>query len=67
MEQGYDAVNEANERLRNALSKLKEARQIQKVFMGLGKELSFGSSQEEFLQIIVDAVEALSFKPIGQP
>lgn len=59
MEQGYDPVNEANERLRNALSKLKEARQIQKVFMGLGKELSFGSSQEEFLQIIVDAVEAL--------
>jgi PAS domain S-box-containing protein len=59
MEQGYDPINEANERLRNALSKLKEARQIQKVFMGLGKELSFGSSQEEFLQIIVDAVEAL--------
>jgi PAS domain S-box-containing protein len=59
MEQGYDPINEANERLRNALSKLKEARQIQKVFMGLGKELSFGSSHEEFLQIIVDAVEAL--------
>jgi two-component system NtrC family sensor kinase len=59
MEQGYDPINEANERLRNALSQLKEARQIQKVFMGLGKELSFGSSQEEFLQIIVDAVQAL--------
>lgn len=59
MERGYDPVDEANERLRNALSQLKEARQIQKVFMGLGKELSFGSSQEEFLQIIVAAVEAL--------
>jgi PAS domain S-box-containing protein len=59
MEPGYDPVNEANERLRNALSKLKEARQIQKVFMGLGKELSFGSSQEKFLRIIVDTVEAL--------
>ena len=30
MEQEYDPVNEANERLRNALSHLKEARQIQK-------------------------------------
>lgn len=59
MNQKRDTVDEANQRLRNALSQLKEARQIQKVLMGLGKELSLGCSQEEFLQIVVEAVKSL--------
>ncbi|MBW1870817.1 MAG: PAS domain S-box protein [Deltaproteobacteria bacterium] len=59
MAQDYDPINEANERLKNALAQLKEARKIHKVFMSLGKELSLGSSQEVFLAIIVDAVKSL--------
>jgi len=59
MDKEYDLIDEANERLRNALSQLKEARQIHKAFMSLGKELSLGSSQEVFLGIIVDAVRTL--------
>ncbi|MBN2495063.1 MAG: PAS domain-containing protein [Deltaproteobacteria bacterium] len=59
MEQGYDPIGEANERLRDALAQLKHARQVQKVFMGLGKELSLGAGQEEILSMIVDSVRAL--------
>ncbi len=59
MNQKHDAIDEANQRLRNALSQLKEARQIQKVLMGLGKELSIGCSQEEFLYTVVEAVRSL--------
>jgi PAS domain S-box-containing protein len=56
---GYDPIGEANERLRNALAQLKYARQVQKVFMDLGKGLSLRSSQEEILARIVEAVQSL--------
>ncbi len=59
VEQGYDPIGEANERLRNALAQLKYARQVQKVFMDLGKNLSLKASQEEILAMIVEAVQAL--------
>jgi two-component system, NtrC family, sensor kinase len=59
MDRDYDPIDEANERLLNALTQLKEARQIHKAFMSLGKELSLGSSQEVFLGIIAEAVKSL--------
>lgn len=55
----YDLIEEANQRLLNALTQLKEARQIHKAFMSLGQELSLGSRQEVLLKIISDAVRAL--------
>ena len=59
VDRGYDPIEEANERLRNALAQLKHARQVQKVFMDLGKGLSLRSSQEEILGMIVGAVQNL--------
>ena len=59
MEQSYDPIDEANERLRDALAQLKYARQVQRVFMGLGKALNLGTSQEEILGIIVDSIKSL--------
>ncbi len=58
-EQEYDPVVEANERLIHALSQLKEARQVQKIFMGLGKVLSLGASQEEWMELLAGAVQSL--------
>jgi len=55
----YDPIEEANERLLNALAQLKEARQIHKAFMSLGKELSVGSGQEVLLGVICEAVRSL--------
>ncbi|HOX42100.1 MAG TPA: ATP-binding protein [Myxococcota bacterium] len=59
LEPGYDPIDEANERLRNALTQLKQARLVQKVFMGLGKALTLGASQEDILGTIVEAVRSL--------
>jgi len=59
LEPGYDPIDEANERLRNALTQLKQARLVQKVFMGLGKALNLGASQAEILGTIVEAVRSL--------
>ncbi len=58
-EHGYDPIAEANERLRNALTQLKHARQIQKVFMDLGKGLGLHARREEILAMIVDALHSL--------
>ncbi len=55
----YDPIEEANQRLLNALTQLKEARQIHKAFMSLGQELSLGSRQEVLLKIISEAVRSL--------
>jgi PAS domain S-box-containing protein len=54
-----DPIEEANERLRNALTQLKQARLVQKVFMGLGKALNLGASQADILGTIVEAVRSL--------
>jgi two-component system, NtrC family, sensor kinase len=59
LEPGYDPIDEANERLRNALTQLKQARLVQKVFMGLGKALNLGASQADILGTIVEAVRSL--------
>ncbi len=58
-EHGYDPIGEANERLRNALAQLKYARRVQKVFMDLGKGLGPRSSQQDVLEMIVEAVQTL--------
>ena len=56
----YDSIiEEANQRLLNALAQLKEARQIHKAFMALGKELSTGADRNVLLGIICEAVESL--------
>lgn len=54
-----DPIEEANERLLNALTQLKEARQVHKAFMSLGKELSVGAGQEVLLGVICEAVRSL--------
>jgi PAS domain S-box-containing protein len=55
----YDPIKEANERLRGALAQLKYARQVQKVFMYLGKGLSIETSRQRILVMIVEALQAL--------
>jgi two-component system NtrC family sensor kinase len=55
----YDPIDEANRRLLDALAELKEARQIHKAFMSLGKELSHGAGPSVLLNIIADAVRSL--------
>jgi two-component system, NtrC family, sensor kinase len=59
MDTEYNPVEEANERLRNALTQLKKARQIHKAFLSLGKELGLGSGHEVFLSNIVAAISSL--------
>ncbi len=59
MDTEYNPFDEANERLRDALAQLKEARQIHKAFMSLGKELGLGLSHEVFLRNIVDTIKSL--------
>ncbi|NMB77344.1 MAG: PAS domain S-box protein [Myxococcales bacterium] len=52
-------LEEANQKLRNALEQLKRLRLVQKVFLGLGQMFSVGASQEELLKVIGEAMGAL--------
>jgi PAS domain S-box-containing protein len=54
-----DPLEEANQKLRNALDQLKRSRLVQKVFLSLGQMFSVGASQEELLKVIGEAMGAL--------
>lgn len=53
-----EPIAEENQQLRDVLSQLKQARLVQQVFVGLGKELSLGTTQE-YLKLVVGTLQAL--------
>jgi two-component system NtrC family sensor kinase len=58
MAKEHSPMVEENQQLRDVLSQLKQARFVQQVLGGLGKELSLGTTQE-FLKLVVDSLQEL--------